>query len=420
VKSVLLVLAGGVAIGCASNKPCDRTVVGNVCTIAGTGENGYSGEGGPALDANFSLPMDTVVAPDGSLYIADWNNHRIRQLTSDGIVHFIAGNGELGGSLDDPTNGDFNHPTGLLFDSTGTKLYISAWHNSKVLILDLPSGGLIDSCGTGARSYTGDEGPGLKAALNLPASIAWDPQGQLTILDEANQVIRNIDSAGNIHRIAGQCVIDEPVSAGGPGPCDTPTACPAPSDQTTCGSASATCGMLACAQGYGGDEGPALQMRMSQAFGQQADPGGRIVFDPAGNLYFADTTNDLIRKIDTNGIVHRVAGTPPSNGAAQAGYAGDGGPALDALLDHPIDLAFDEAGTLYFSDVYNHCIRAIATDGTISTVAGVCGTKGYRGDGGAATKALFDIPYGVEYGNGVLYIADTGNNVIRAVRLKAP
>ncbi len=409
------------AIGCGVDAPapCDRTVPGNVCTIAGNGENGYSGEEGLALEARLSLPMDTKVAPDGSLMIIDWNNHRIRQLAADGTIHFIIGNGEIGGSIDDPATGDFNHPTGILFNPAGTQLYISAWHNSKVRAYDLATAAVVDTCGDGRRAYFGDDSPALTASLDLPASIAWSPTGELTILDQANQVIRQIDTAGKIHRLAGQCVVDM-AAPSGPGACPdgvAPTACPAPSGKTVCGDPAIWCS-TACSPGYGGDEGPALAMRMGQAFGQAADPGGRILYDPQGNLIFADTTNDVIRSIDPAGIVHRIAGVAPVNGVAQGGYSGDGGAALSAQLNHPVDLALGDDGTIYVSDVYNHCIRAIHPDRTISTVAGVCGMKGSSGDGGPATKALLNRPYGVEWNAGTLYIADTGNSVVRAIRLK--
>jgi hypothetical protein len=173
-----------------------------------------------------------------------------------------------------------------------------------------------------------------------------------------------------------------------------------------------------CTPGYGGDDAPSLNLRMAQPFGQSADPAGRIAFDAAGNLFFADTSNGLIRKIDAAGTVTRVAGTPPVDGMPQTGYAGDGGSARDAKLFNPVDLAFDTDGTLYFSDVYNHCIRAIAPSGTITTLAGTCGTAGNAGDGEDAKTALLKRPYGIELANGVLYIADTGNNSIRSVKLR--
>jgi hypothetical protein len=121
--------------------------------------------------------------------------------------------------------------------------------------------------------------------------------------------------------------------------------------------------------------------------------------------------------IDTAGVVHRVAGQPPEGGMKQNGYSGDGGPAVDAKLNFPVDLAFGDDGTLYFSDVQNHCIRAIDPSGNISTVVGVCGQKGFEGDGGAPEEALLNLPFGIEYADGRLNIADTGNSVIRSVLL---
>ena len=396
---------------------CDPTVAGTICTIAGNGENGYAGDDGPARAATMSLPQDTLRAPDGTLYILDWNNHRIRKLALDGTMRHVAGRGELGGTLDDPANSDLNHPTGITFDPTGTKLVIAAWHNSKLRSIDLASGEIVDTCGDGRRAYFGDDGPAFAASLDLPASVAFAPNGDLVIMDQANQVLRAIDPAGGIRRLAGRCVIDAPAPAG-PGACAPgvePITCPPPSGKTTCGM-SGSCGM-ACTPSYGGDGGPATELRLAQPFGQAADPAGRIEFDAAGNLYFADTGNALIRKIDADGVVHRVAGVAPVDGVVQSGYAGDGGPALAAKLNNPVDLALAPDGTLYVTDVYNHCVRAIAPDGIITTVAGICGEPGYDGDGGPPTAARLKRPYGLELAGGVLYIADTGNNVIRSIVL---
>lgn len=412
----LLLLAA--AAGCSDDAPrCDPTVVGTLCTIAGDGRNGYAGDDGDALDARMSLPQDSLFI-DGTLYILDWNNHRIRRLDADGTIRHVAGRGELGGTLDDPANSDLNHPTGFVHDARRGQLVIAAWHNSKLRTLDLATGELADSCGDGRRAYFGDGGAALTASLDLPASLAYAPNGDLVIMDQANQVLRRVDAAGNIHRLAGQCVVDAapPLGAGPCAPGVLPVACPAPSGKLTCGPM-ATCG-APCTPGYGGDDGLAIDMRIAQPFGQSADPAGRIVFDPAGNLYFADTANALIRKIDPAGKVTRIAGTAPVGGVAQPGYAGDGGPALAAKLNNPVDLALDTDGTLYVTDVYNHCVRAISPAGTIDTVAGTCGQPGYTGDGEPAAQGTLKRPYGIELANGVLYIADSGNNVIRSVKLR--
>lgn len=427
-SAALASLTAAVAVtACDDDGPtCDLDAVGTLCTIAGNNENGYDRDADTtvleALEAKLSLPQDTLTADDGTVYILDWNNHRVRRLDADGKLHWVAGRGELGGSLDDPENGDFNHPTNIIFDETGNIL-IAAWHNSKIRVIDRASGKVSDTCGDGKRAYFGDDGPAAMSSLDLPASIAFDPDGQLVIMDQANQVLRYVDAAGDIHLLAGRCVVDAPAPAG-PGKCAEgvePTQCPdgpnGPSGKWVCGDPMMFCSKP-CTPGYSGDDIPATEMRMAQPFGQAAAPAGRIVFDKAGNLYFADTSNHLIRMIDGDGIVHRVAGTPPKDGAPQNGYAGDGGPALDAKLNFPVDLAFGDDGTLYLSDVRNNCIRAIDDKGVINTVAGKCGEKGYEGDGGAPEEALLNLPFGVEYVDGVLLIADTGNSVIRRVKLK--
>lgn len=419
----LSLAAVALVTGCGpeGEPPCDTEVPGNICTIAGNGENGYDPDADTealvALEARLSLPQDVLAAPDGTLFILDWNNHRIRRLDQDGMLHWMAGQGELGGSLDDPANGDFNHPTNIIFDETGDNILIAAWHNSKVRKLSVDTGLIVDTCGDGKRAYFGDDGPALTASLDLPTSLALDPDKQLVIMDQANQVLRVVDKAGDIHLLAGRCMIDVPEPCA---PDQEPVQCPAgpngPSGKWTCGDPAVQCSK-ACSPGYGGDDLPAEDLRMSQPFGQSAWPAGRIVYDPKGNLYFADTSNHLIRRLDTDGVVRRVAGQPPQDGVPQSGYSGDGGPALDALLDTPVDLALAGDGTLYFTDVYNHCVRAIHPDGTIHRVAGQCGTKGTGGDGGAALDALLKLPFGLEWSAGRLFVADTGNNVIRTILL---
>lgn len=419
--AALSALGAGAGAGCSSDdapERCDPTAVGTLCTIAGDGKNGYAGDDGDARAARMSLPQDTIRIGE-VLYILDWNNHRLRMLAPDGTMHHVAGRGELGGTLDDPANSDLNHPTGFVYDAARNRLLVAAWHNSKLRSLDLATHEIVDISGDGRRAYFGDGGPALTASLDLPASLAFSPAGDLVIMDQANQVLRRIDPAGNIHRLAGRCVVDAapPNGGGACAPGVEPVACPAPSGKYTCGSM-ATCA-APCTPGYGGEDGPADLLRMSQPFGQSADPAGRIAFDAAGDLYFADTANALIRKIDAaTGTVSRVAGRPPTAGVPDSGFNGDAMPALAAQLHNPVDLAFDTDGTLYFTDVYNHCVRALAPDGIIRTAAGRCGESGYAGDGEPAPQGLLKRPYGIELSDGVLYIADTGNNAIRSVVLR--
>lgn len=407
--------AGGAdAGGPDANVPpaaCQDPEPGIICTIAGSGGFGYSGDDGPALEAEFSLPQDTLKVGD-DLLVLDWNNHRVRKLTPDGTIVHVAGRGELGGDLDSPQNQDFNHPTNLLFDPDSGNVLIAAWHNSKVRVVDLETGEVTDYCGDGRRAYFGDNAScatPMAVAFDLPAALAWDPDGNLVVMDQANQVIRTVDGDGMVHKVAGNCII-EPI-----GPCDAPVACPGGSGKMTCGDPASTCGSP-CNPSYA--DGTAATLRMAQPFGQSADPAGRILYDADGNLLWVDTENSLVRKLDGDGNDIIVAGLAPVDGVQQKGYSGDGGPADEAMLNRPVDIALDSDGSIFVSDVFNDCIRKIDTEGTITTFAGVCGERDFGGDGGPAAQAHLKLPYGIEIAGDWLYITDTGNSRIRAVRLR--
>jgi sugar lactone lactonase YvrE len=405
-----------VLFGCSAENEgdgrCNPERLGSICTVAGNGENGYDGdEPIRALDAKMSLPQDLLKADDGTLYILDWNNHRVRSLGADGILRHVVGRGELGGSLDDPANSDLNHPTGLLLSADQNTLLVAAWHNSKIRSVDLSSKEIHDECGDGRRGYFGDEFPAATATLDLPSSIVFDPEGNLVILDQANQVIRRVDAEGVIHRVVGECVTDQDVACEG-----APIGCPSGSGKLTCGEPFSECSKP-CNPGYAVGDDP-LSLRMAQPFGQSADPGGRLAYDAEGSLYFADTANHLIRRVTAAGTVEVVAGVEPINRKPQSGASPDGTPAREALLNRPTDLAIAADGTLYFSDVYNHCIRKVAADGNVYTVAGRCGERGFEGDGGPPADALLKLPYGLELSGSTLYVADTGNNRIRRVNLE--
>jgi hypothetical protein len=361
----------------------------------------------PALLAHLDSPLDVAFSPGGQLFVIDWNGHKIRSIGADGTLAFVMGTGKEGDACEtSPVDGkcpassaEVNHPTDITFDKDG-RLVIAAWHNAKIKRLDFSSGLVENVCGTGGRKYEGDgktcrDDTGLdQVSFDLPSSVVFDKVGNLFIADQANQVIRRLGvEDGVVKVVAGHC-------PGTPG-----FGCPA-------------------GRGYAGDDGPAAEAQIANNLGQGTDPQGKITFDKDGNLYIADTGNNVVRKVSPGSdgilgdgdaaeeIITTVVGT------GEAGYAGDGGLATAAQLSSPTDVAVAEDGTLYIADRSNSCVRRVAPDGTISTLAGQCGTPGYSGDGSAATEAGLRTPYGVALDDkGSLFIADTRNNCIRQVLL---
>jgi len=399
-RLVAMLAIGTASMGCDGY--CEPSE-GTLCTVVGTGEAGFSGDGADARTAELYQPMDVTVGPDGRVFIVDWNNHRIRVVNDDHVITTVAGTGDLGdGPVGPALEADFNHPTSVTFDAEG-RMWIAAWHNSRIRRIDLAGGVMEDVCGTGGRAYAGDGGPAATAILDLPAGIAFDADQNLIVVDQANQVLRRINADdGTIERIAGQCVVVDGCPDGG-----TPTQCPG-SDKFSCDMAMCA---RPCAGAFGGDGGDAMEARFSMPFGQAADPAGRVAVDADGNLFLADTRNHRIRRIGTDGVVTTIAGD------GERGSAGDGVPATEAQLDNPVDVDFGPDGTLYIADTFNSCIRAVGTDGIIRTVAGVCGQRGDASDGEAADEGLLDRPYGLDVDGQLLYIADTLNHRIRVVGL---
>jgi streptogramin lyase len=401
---------------------------GTIETIAGTGNkatdqidadaNGSVDAPIPAASANFDTPVDIVLGPDGRLYIMDWNGHKIRALSDDGTVAFVTGTGVEGDACEAALNTDgscpaeaaeFNHMTDLVFGSDGL-MYVSAWHNAKIKRVDLGANAVKDLCGTGNRKFEGDGGTCEDAggvdlvSFDLPSGVLFDGNGNLFISDQANQVVRRLGTDGIVKTVAGNCPPDSE------------------DDPNTTAFEAVSFGCEA-GQGYSGDGGPATAAKLNNELGQGANPQGKIAMDADGNLYIADTDNNVIRKVSPGPdggigdgdasaeIITTIAGT------GTAGFSGDGGPATSAMLNQPRDVEVAPDGTIYIADTNNNCVRMIDASGTITTVAGRCGEDGaYAGDGGPATLAALNEPYGIELdGDGNLYIADTLNNVIRLV-----
>jgi sugar lactone lactonase YvrE len=371
---LLLLIALLLAVGPATPPASASTIQ----TFAGTGTPALGAENVAPTASELYLPQDVTVGPDGAVYIADWNNHRIR-VVENGLIRTIIGTGILGDAPEgDALSIGLNHPTNVSFGPDGN-LYVAAWHNSKILKYDTQTHYVTIVCdSSGGRGWDGDGGPAYHALVNLPSSTDWGPDGNLYISDQSNHCVRMIDVS-------------------------------TPDNIIT------TVVAIAHTPGFGGDGGPASAAYLHGEVGQAAAPSSHLVFGPSGNLYLADTVNNRIRKVDTNGIITTIAG----NGVA--GFGGDGADALAASLNYPVDVAIGPLdGNLYIADRYNHRIRMVDLGTHIITTVVGTGTAGYSGDGGEATSAEIFEPYGIDFdAQGALYIADTKNHVIRVVEPQA-
>ena len=332
---------------------------GNISTIAGTGTQGFSGDGGPAAAAQLSFPYGTAVDGAGNLYIADKENQRIRKVDAAGNISTFAGSGTTGDG-GAASAAQLRQARSIAADGAGN-LYIAGHH--RIRKVDAASGNISTIAGTGEAGFGGDGGPAAAAQFNFPHHLSTDGVGNVYIADRDNQRIRKVDAAtGDISTIAGTGE-----------------------------------------HGFGGDGGPAAAAQLKVP--------SDATLDAAGNLYIADRVNQRIRKVDAaSGVISTIAGT------GEAGFSGDGGPAAAAQLNFPNSAAVDGAGNVYIADRENHRIRRVdAASGEISTVAGT-GEAGFSGDGGPAAAAQLRVPRDAAVdAAGNLYIADTDNRRIRKV-----
>ncbi len=347
--------AGNVFFSDAVNYTVRKVAIdGTITTIAGTGVGGFSGDGGPAVNAQLN-PLSIAIDKAGNLFII--SNARVRKVDTNGIITTVVGNGQIGNSGDGglAINAQLNAPSGLAVDANGN-LYIADINNASVRKVD--TNGIISRvAGTGVAGFSGDGGPAANARLRYPSGVVVDAAGNLYITDTQNGRIRKVDIDGIITTVAGR---------GG--------------------------------EGASGDGGPATNALLNRP--------SDVTVDASGNLYIDDNFSYRIRKVASNGIITTVAG-------GTQGYGGDGGPATSASLNNTTGITIDSNGNLIFADARR--VRKISTNGTITTIAGN-GTISFGGDGGLATNANLLTPSGLTVdGAGNLYISDSGNNRIRKV-----
>ncbi len=332
-------------------------------TLAGTGETGADGDGGPGTTARLNQPAGVAVDTAGNVYVADTLNHRVRKIDSRGRITAFAGNGDLGSSGDagPALDATMNVPVDVAVDAGGA-VYISDLNLNRVRKVT-PDGKIATVAGTGVSTFGGDGGPGKDAALSAPRGIAVDAAGNLYIADSNNLRIRKVNAGdGRITTIAGNGEF-----------------------------------------GFGGDGGPATQATLSVV--------SDVAVDSAGNLYLADVSNQRIRRVSaSDGKIETIAGTGTS------GYNGDGTAAKEARisLGGLSFMTFDSSGDLYFADSFNHRIRKITIgSGMISTVAGT-GVAGSAGESNSPTGVNLQLPAGVALDvMGNLYVGDSGNHRVR-------
>ncbi len=352
----ILILIGFVAGKATAQTP------GFVYTLAGTGVNSYSGDGGPATSADIGFDYGIAVDSAGNLFISDSNNQRIRKVTaSTGIITTIAGNGTAGygGDGGPAVSAVINTPEGIAVDGAGN-VYFADFVNARVRRIDT-AGNITTVAGNGTAGFSGDGGLAISAELN-PTCVHIDASGIMYICDGTNQRVRKVDINGFISTYAGTGTF-----------------------------------------GYNGDGIPATSAQITFPRG--------IVTDPAGNLYIADSSNSRIRMVNAStGIISTVAG----NGTF--GYSGDGGPATSAGLGLVSGVAYDSSGNVYVSDNTARIRIVSGATGIIDTFAGN-GTGGYNGEGIPATSAQIEGPLanGLTAVNGHLYFADSFNARIRWV-----
>jgi len=527
--AIALDKAGDVFIADSGNNRVRRVDAGTgtITDYAGNGSATYNGDGMAATQASLSNPQGVVLDAAGDLYLTDTGHNLVREvIAASGIIQIVAGTagqpGNYGGDGGLATSALLNAPSGLALDAIGN-LDISDSANARIRSIAMQTGIISTIAGNGTPGYNNTDGDiATQAQLNQPNGLAIDSTGDIVVADTANDAVRvvtdgrhfpalalsappvnsnlylHINQSLSIHSIAVSlsekqqtefALNSQPVAGVALSPCSS-TGAP-----YTAGSACVV--SLNFAPVYPGQRDAALNITTSagtsdfglsgvglgpetvlspgiissilpslslptmgapeqMAIGPQGDvyvadksdnqilvwyagnatskiyvgtsPGAMVnaplnaptavALDAAGDLFIAESGANLVRRVDAATLaMTTVAGTQTGTDAGTAGSSGDGGAATSATLNTPSGIAATAEGTLYIADTGNNIVRRIdGQTGIITTVAGTAGPGNYTGDGGQAVSATLNAPFGVALDDHLnLYIADTGNNVVRVV-----
>jgi Bacterial Ig-like domain (group 3)/MBG domain (YGX type)/NHL repeat len=371
---------------------------GTITTVAGDGTAGYSGDGGPATDAMLNYPNGIAVDAAGDLFIADSNNHVVREVIpgpdglSDGTITTVAGDGSAGYSGDGgpATAAMLNNPNAVAVDASGD-LFIADYNSAVVREVKPGPNGLSDGtitkfAGNGSFGYSGDGGPATSAMLGRPNGLTVDAHGDLLISDAADDVVRMVDPQGTITTVVGGLNYPAGLAIDSSGDLFI-------ADQNN----NVIRELKPGADGQFSSLGTTTTVAGG---GQELVNATGVAVNAQGDLFVSDQIDGLVQEVTPSGVITTVA----------------------SGLDQPSGLAIGPNGDLFIAETGSNVVLELTpgtggrfSDGTITTVAGD-GTAGYSGDGGPATSAALNLPSGLALdAQGDLFIADSGNQAIREV-----